>query len=121
LDNEFWQFSFWELGKYDFPAFVDYVREQTGQEKITYVAHSMGTTNLFVGLDQDEEFYGKRLNGCIALCPVAILKGTKSNFLRMISKNTAKIWENLSADGLHELYGKDWFGETGQKVKSHVK
>jgi len=32
------------MGQYDAPAMVDYVIDQTNQEKITYVAHSEGTT-----------------------------------------------------------------------------
>ena len=29
-DDDYWNYSFQELGKYDQPAFIDYVREQTG-------------------------------------------------------------------------------------------
>jgi hypothetical protein len=35
----------------------------------------------------------------------------------MIAKNKEKIWENLSTDNLHELYGKDWEGDTGARAK----
>lgn len=85
------------------------------------MAHSLGTTNMFVGMAQDEDYYAERINGMVAFCPVAILKSTKSNFLRMIARNGEKIWSNLAPEGLHELYGKDWGGETGTKVKGHVK
>ena len=81
----------------------------------------MGTTSLFYGMANNEDFYAERINGFVALCPVAILKSTKSTFLKMIARNGQKIWNNLSTDGLHELYGKDWEGETGTKVKAHVK
>ena len=39
-DNEYYDYSFYEMGKYDLPAMVDYIRERTGQEKISYLAHS---------------------------------------------------------------------------------
>ena len=39
-DDRYFQFSFYEMGKYDLPAFVDYVRDKTGQNKISYLAHS---------------------------------------------------------------------------------
>lgn len=38
--EEFFNFSFADLGKYDLPAQVDYVRKQTGKKKITYAGHS---------------------------------------------------------------------------------
>lgn len=43
-DKAYWQFSYTEMGKYDAPAQVDYVRSQTGQKKVTYIGHSQGTT-----------------------------------------------------------------------------
>jgi len=43
--NEYWQFTWDEMGKYDLPAALNYVIEQTGgEEKIFYVGHSMGST-----------------------------------------------------------------------------
>ena len=49
-DEEFWQFSFQELGDYDMPACIDYVREQIGVKKLTYIGHSQGTTQMFYAL-----------------------------------------------------------------------
>jgi lysosomal acid lipase/cholesteryl ester hydrolase len=42
-DKEFWDFSFFEIGEYDAPAFVDYVIEHTGVDKISWMGHSQGT------------------------------------------------------------------------------
>ena len=39
-DKEYWQFSYTENGKYDLPAMIDYVRKETGYEKIDYIGHS---------------------------------------------------------------------------------
>lgn len=49
-DEQFWQFSFQELGDFDMPASIDYVREQTGVKKLTYIGHSQGTTQMFYAL-----------------------------------------------------------------------
>jgi pimeloyl-ACP methyl ester carboxylesterase len=43
-DKAYWEFSYTEMGKYDAPAQVDYVRKQTGASKVTYIGHSQGTT-----------------------------------------------------------------------------
>ena len=40
----YYEFDFEEMGLYDIPAFTDFILEKTGQKKIAYVGHSMGTT-----------------------------------------------------------------------------
>jgi len=42
--KKFFDFSFYEMGKYDLPAEFDYVLNVTRREKLTYIAHSQGTT-----------------------------------------------------------------------------
>jgi pimeloyl-ACP methyl ester carboxylesterase len=39
-DDEYWNYSFNEMGKYDLPANLDYVLKETGVSKITYMGHS---------------------------------------------------------------------------------
>lgn len=39
-DRDYWNFTISEFGKYDQPAQVDYIRNHTGQDKITYIGHS---------------------------------------------------------------------------------
>lgn len=41
--SDYWNFSWPEMGMYDCPAQVDYVRKHTGNEKVTYIGHSQGT------------------------------------------------------------------------------
>lgn len=38
--KEFFDYSFYELAKYDLPANIDYVLNATKQEKISYIGHS---------------------------------------------------------------------------------
>ncbi|XP_015266041.1 PREDICTED: putative lysosomal acid lipase/cholesteryl ester hydrolase isoform X2 [Gekko japonicus] len=45
--QEFWDFSFHELAIYDFPAFIDFILQKTGQERIYCVAHAEGSTIVF--------------------------------------------------------------------------
>ncbi|GLG93105.1 Lipase, partial [Gryllus bimaculatus] len=44
FNRKFWNFDWHEVGLYDLPASIDYVLEQTGEEKLFYAGHSMGTT-----------------------------------------------------------------------------
>lgn len=47
---QFWDFDFEDMGLKDVPAEIDFILESTGQEKLSYVGHSEGTTQMFVGL-----------------------------------------------------------------------
>jgi pimeloyl-ACP methyl ester carboxylesterase len=42
--KEFYDYSFFELGKYDLPANIDYVLKATGKDKVSYIGHSQGTS-----------------------------------------------------------------------------
>jgi pimeloyl-ACP methyl ester carboxylesterase len=48
--KEYSDYSFIELAKYDAPAQIDFVRHMTGKDKITYIGHSQGTTQMFAAL-----------------------------------------------------------------------
>lgn len=52
FDPEFWDFSFHEIGIYDYPAVVKFVRELTGCQKVYVVAHSQGTSAFMVWLSE---------------------------------------------------------------------
>jgi pimeloyl-ACP methyl ester carboxylesterase len=43
-DEEYWQFSFPEMGDFDLPTSIDYVRSFTKQQKVAYLGHSQGTS-----------------------------------------------------------------------------
>lgn len=40
IDEEYWEFSFHELGKYDQPALISYILKHTGNKSLTYFGHS---------------------------------------------------------------------------------
>lgn len=47
LDNkkkEYWNFTWVEMGRYDIPAVINYILDHSGQEKLSFVGHSQGTT-----------------------------------------------------------------------------
>ena len=76
-DPEFWHWSFQELGRYDQPAFLEYVREQTDQEKVTYLGHSQGGTQILSGLAENADFYKDRVNLFMMLGPASRLDRNK--------------------------------------------
>lgn len=84
-DRAYWQYSFPELGDFDAPAQIDFVRKMTGVEKLTYIGHSQGTTQMFYALATDHDFWEKRLNLFVALAPVVGLSNTDSKFIKWLS------------------------------------
>lgn len=72
---KFFDYSFYELGKYDVPAQINYVLGQTGLQKLSYIGHSMGTSQMFSQLADSSELNSK-LDIFIACAPIVNLKNT---------------------------------------------
>ncbi|XP_059612669.1 lipase 3-like [Phlebotomus argentipes] len=82
--EEFWNFSWHEIGVFDLPAMIDYTLGQTNQNKLSYVGHSQGTTTLFVMLSLCPE-YNDVIKSAHALAPVAYCEHLKSPFIRAVA------------------------------------
>lgn len=65
-------YSWHEMGVYDLPAVVDYVLNATGQQKLDYIGHSMGTTMFYVLLSERPQ-YNSKIWAMFSLAPVAFL------------------------------------------------
>ena len=76
-NKEFWNFSWDEMGKYDLPAMIDRILLVTGQDKIFYVGHSMGTTGFMVMANERPE-YQDHIHLANFLAPVAYVDHMKS-------------------------------------------
>ncbi|XP_031565885.1 gastric triacylglycerol lipase-like [Actinia tenebrosa] len=68
--DEFWDFSFDEMAKYDLPAMINYVTNITGQPTLYYVGHSQGTMIGFIGFGRNPELI-KKVETFYALAPVS--------------------------------------------------
>ncbi|XP_022321182.2 gastric triacylglycerol lipase-like [Crassostrea virginica] len=76
-DPRYWAFSWDEMAKYDLPAMIDYIIEQTGNKEIYYAGHSQGTEQAFAGFSLDPGL-GKKVKTFFALAPVGNLSGVES-------------------------------------------
>ena len=70
---EYFDYSFYELGKYDAPAQIDFVRHKTGRDKITYIGHSQGTSQMFSALSEGTGDLKDKINLFVAICPITNL------------------------------------------------
>ncbi|KAK4007766.1 gastric triacylglycerol lipase [Daphnia magna] len=80
-EEEFWDFSWDEIGRYDIPACINYVLRKTGSRKLTYIGHSMGTAVFWVAMITNPELNNK-IEVMMALAPAASVANVKS-FVRL--------------------------------------
>jgi len=77
----FFDYSFYEMGKYDLPAQIDYVLSTTGVKTLSYIAHSQGTSQMFSALAEGHGDLDKKVNLFVALAPIVFMgKTTDSTF-----------------------------------------
>ncbi|KAJ4452179.1 hypothetical protein ANN_03697, partial [Periplaneta americana] len=81
---DFWQFSWHEMGVHDLPAVIDYIIQETGEEKIFYAGHSMGTTMFYVMGSQLPE-YNNKIRAMFSLAPIAFMSHMKSPLIQLLS------------------------------------
>jgi pimeloyl-ACP methyl ester carboxylesterase len=87
-EKAFWAWSFQQMAQYDQPANFRKIRQITGAQKITYVGHSQGTTQMFAAL-ADKETNPKiapYLEAFHAFAPVLFLTNTKIAPLQLAKK-----------------------------------
>merc|ERR1712002_78930 len=87
--EEFWKFSWDEMGKYDLPAFWDHILQATGEEQLFHVGYSMGTTGFWVAMNERPE-YNQKIRAMFAMAPVASTDNMKSP-LRLLAPFTEQV------------------------------
>jgi lysosomal acid lipase/cholesteryl ester hydrolase len=90
-DKEFWDFYQEDMGLYDLPALILFIKEKTGQESISYVGHSEGTTQLFMGGSLLPDFFRIHINLAIMTGPVACTANIPSPMIRFAASKIKEI------------------------------
>lgn len=70
-EKKFWDFSWFDMGNHDLPAVIDMIQEQTEGQKVAYIGHSQGTTQMFSGLSENEDYFKDKVPLFVALGPVS--------------------------------------------------
>ncbi|XP_017102667.2 lipase 3-like isoform X2 [Drosophila bipectinata] len=83
--EQFWQFTFHELGVYDLPAQIDYVLNITQQKELQFVAHSLGGTEFLVMLSENPQ-YNRFFRSVHLLAPLVFCTHPKSKLWSMVAK-----------------------------------
>lgn len=83
---EYWNFDWQEMGQYDLKAELDYVTSYTKYEKVAYIGHSQGTSQMFYGTAMFEDYFASKVNLFVALGPVTKIPHSK-DFIPWTSKH----------------------------------
>ncbi|NXY83754.1 LIPK Lipase, partial [Alcedo cyanopectus] len=93
--EQFWDFSFDEMAKYDLPAVINFIEQKTRQNQLYYIGHSQGTTIAFIAFSTMPQL-AQKIKMYLALAPVTTVTFTQSP-LRMLAV--------FSAHQLKEIFG----------------
>ncbi|KAG6595988.1 putative lipase [Phytophthora cinnamomi] len=90
-DERFWDFTWEDMGKYDLPAMIKGALSVSGRSTLSYVGHSEGTTQAFVGFTHDQEL-AKSVSYFGALTPVAWTGDATSPIFVTLAKTYMDTW-----------------------------
>ena len=78
--SKYWDFSFHEMAIYDVTANVFYIKNITGFEKLSYVAHSQGTVQYFIQYTMNPTFIEENIEKFVAIGTVVNVFNTVKFF-----------------------------------------
>ena len=94
------------MAEYDIPAMFDFVLEMTGREKLTYIGHSTGNTQMFYNFTRpNRKYFTRRVNLFVALAPLTRVQNVKPWLFRYLATETAWIKWVTDTLGWYEIFG----------------
>ncbi|XP_061713560.1 lipase 1-like [Cydia pomonella] len=105
-DPSFWAFSWEEMGRLDIPAYIDYILEVTGQEKVHFIGHSQGGTSFLAGMSMRPE-YNEKIISFQGFAPAAFFYNNRNPVFLNIAP-FERVLESLAAQiGIYEILGRN--------------
>ena len=121
-DKKFWDFSFQEMGRYDVKANLELILKLTGKEKLVYIGHSQGTSQMFAALTDPEvsDYVNSKVSKYLALAPVVFLPNQESMIVKTMA-NTPLLVQASDMFGAYEwLPGTCSSNAVQSKFQSYV-
>lgn len=72
-DDEFWKFSWHQMGVIDLPAIIDYILIRTQKHQLSYLSFSQSSTIIYVLLSMRPE-YNRKISSIHTMAPLVIPK-----------------------------------------------
>lgn len=85
--QKYWEFSFQQMAHFDVPAHLKYVLAHTGADRLTYIGHSQGTSQMFAALSdpRTSEWLNRHVKHFVALAPIVYMNNFKSELIKEVS------------------------------------
>jgi len=99
--NKYWDFSVDHMAAFDIPSMIDYICDLTTYDKIDYIGHSQGTTELFIHAMTNPEYVNSRIRRYVALGAVLFVKNVPGLFEKLL--NHLRIPDILYKIGLKNI------------------
>lgn len=84
--SDYWNFSFAEMSKYDFPATINYIKSVTDYEKIDYIGHSQGTFIYYLSFLTNPDLINSSIDKFVSIGTIVTIYNSV-NFLFIKIKN----------------------------------
>ena len=68
-DDEFWMYTWGDMGLYDDTANITRIKQETGYDKVFYVGYSQGTIQMFYALSHLQDWMAENLLKVVQLAP----------------------------------------------------
>ncbi|XP_060096908.1 lipase member M-like [Heteronotia binoei] len=108
--QEFWEFSFHEMGIFDLSAIIDFILQKTGQQQIYYIGHSQGSSIAFVAFSELPQL-AEKIKIVFALAPSYNLEGFVSPPMQLL-----RLPEIL----IKLIFGRKEFSLMNRRLKAFV-
>ena len=100
------------MAEKDLPTFIDHILETTGHEQLSYIGHSEGTTQMFLGASMNPDYFKQKVNLFIALAPVASTSHIDSPIATALAPHIKLLELGLA----HVLGYRNWFAPMPRAV-----
>eukprot|EP00211_Chloroparvula_japonica_P006301 CAMPEP_0119120156 /NCGR_PEP_ID=MMETSP1310-20130426/1324_1 /TAXON_ID=464262 /ORGANISM="Genus nov. species nov., Strain RCC2339" /LENGTH=422 /DNA_ID=CAMNT_0007109621 /DNA_START=102 /DNA_END=1370 /DNA_ORIENTATION=- len=101
-DREFWSFTYDQFARYDLPAMLSYVTQETGNSHVSYIGHSQGTTQMFAALSEEGPV-ASMLDLFIGLGPVTTVPNMEVELIQLLAEK--RLPDALLLLGLYQFPG----------------
>ncbi|XP_014428194.3 putative lysosomal acid lipase/cholesteryl ester hydrolase isoform X1 [Pelodiscus sinensis] len=105
--EEFWDFSFHEMGIYDLQAMINFILQETGQKQLYYVGYSQGGTIALIAFSSMPQL-AQKVKMFFALSPAATIAHVKSPIVKLL---------RIPEETLKAILGKKDFCLWGKTMK----
>ncbi|CDW78774.1 ab-hydrolase associated lipase region family protein [Stylonychia lemnae] len=108
--KDYWAFSFEQMGDLDLPAVIDYILQVTKQQKLAYMGHSQGTSQMYYALAENENYFADKVSVFIALGPVIRLDHAPSKVFQFVSSNENRklLIDTCNNLGINSIFEANW-------------